>query len=379
MSTEWIPFNRPFVAPESAEQIVHTLEARRLSGAGPLGDEAERLLSPHVGGGRALLTTSGTHALELMVHLIGIKPGDEVIVPSFTFSSTAAAVVMAGGTPVFVDVDDFLAVHPDRVAEAVTPKTRAVIVVHYAGIPGDLSALRDVTDDSGITLLEDNAHGLGASFQGKPLGSLGLLSAQSFHETKNIQCGEGGAVIVNDDALVERAEVLREKGTNRSRFFRGEVDKYTWIDTGSSWVMSEILAGVLVTQLRHFNSIQARRHRVWGAYHDGLSDWAATHGVLTPQVPTGAAHPAHLYFLRLPTGLRRADFIGHLSARGIHATFHYQPLHSSTAGQRFGRVVGDMATTDALAENLVRLPLWPEMTEAQIGRVVEAVQETEPA
>lgn len=373
-----IPFNIPYIPDDALPNIVKAVEARRLSGAGPLGEEAEGLLSPLVGGGRALLTTSGTHALELMVRLIGVGPGDEVIVPSFTFSSTAAAVVMAGATPVFVDVDETLAVQAERVAEAVTAKTRALIVVHYAGIAGDIDGLRDVVEGSGIRLLEDNAHGLGGSFRDEALGSLGLLSAQSFHETKNVQCGEGGAVIVNDPDLVARAEVLREKGTDRSRFFRGEVDKYTWIDMGSSWVMSEVLAGMLVAQLREFDHIQARRHRIWNAYQAGIEGWAERYGARTPAVPSISHHPAHLYFLRLPPHLPRDEFIRHLSSRGVHATFHYQPLHSSAAGRKFGRAVGDMANTDALADDLVRLPLWPDMSDEQVERVVAAVTEVGP-
>jgi dTDP-4-amino-4,6-dideoxygalactose transaminase len=307
--------------------------------------------------------------------LLDVGPGDEVIVPSFTFVSTANAYALQGATPVFVDVrPDTLNIDPDAVEAAITDRTRAIVVVHYAGVACEMEAIDALAARHGLAVIEDNAHGLGGGYRGQPLGSFGVLATQSFHETKNVQCGEGGALVLNDPALVRRAEIIREKGTNRSEFFRGLVDKYRWVDIGSSYLPSEILAAFLAGQLESFQQIQKLRHAAWSAYHERLAQWCAEHGVASPTVPAGAEHPAHLYYLILPDLQARQGLLRHLAERGIQATFHYQSLHSSPAGLRFGRIgPGGCPQTDLAADRLLRLPLFAGMTDEELNRVVDGV------
>ncbi|WP_380167454.1 dTDP-4-amino-4,6-dideoxygalactose transaminase [Jannaschia sp. R86511] len=369
-----IRFSKPWSAPGELDNLTRALASGHLHGDGPFTAAASQRLRDLTGTGKALLTSSCTHALELAGLLLDLQPGDEVVVPSFTFSSTAAAVAIRGATPVFVDVDPLtLNVDPAQVAAAVTDRTRAVYVVHYGGVAVDVPAVRAAAGDD-VVVVEDNAHGLGASVDGRLLGSLAPLAAQSFHDTKNVQCGEGGALLVNDERFAERAEIIREKGTNRVKFLRGQVDKYTWVDVGSSYLPSELQAALLLAQLDAFDSIQALRHRVWDGYAEALPGWAADNGVRLMHVPDGVKHPAHLFYLQMPSHEDQGGLISALKADGVTATFHYQPLHSSPAGRALGRTgAAGCPVTDRAAETLVRLPLHPGMTEADVQRVVDLV------
>jgi dTDP-4-amino-4,6-dideoxygalactose transaminase len=370
-----IPFNRAVFDGDELAYVTSALAEGRVAGAGPFTRRAEALLEEGHGSGRTLLTTSCTHALELSALLLDLQPGDEVLVPAFTFVSTAAAFLLHGGTPVFVDVrDDTLNMDPDLAEAAITPRTRAICIVHYAGVAATPDRFRALADRHGLVLVEDNAHGLLGGFHGRRLGTFGELSTLSFHETKNISAGEGGALHVNDPALFERAEILREKGTDRSRFLRGQVDKYTWVDVGSSWVVSDLLAAVLVGQLERFDAIQARRRVVWDRYDGALSGWAAERGVRTPVVPEGCDHTAHMYYLRFDGVETRTRFIDHLRDHGVAAVFHYQPLHLSTVGERLGGRPGQHPVTEAAADDLVRLPLHVGLTDDDVARVLDAVK-----
>jgi dTDP-4-amino-4,6-dideoxygalactose transaminase len=308
--------------------------------------------------------------------LIDLAPGDEVICPAFTFVSTANAVALRGARPVFVDVRaDTLNLDERLVEAAITPRTRAVIVVHYAGVACEMDEITALASRHGLRVIEDNAHGLFGKYKGRPLGSLGALSALSFHETKNLTCGEGGALLLNDPALLDRAEIIREKGTNRSRFFRGEVDRYTWVDIGSSYLPSELLGAYLWAQLESAEAIQRRRHEIWDAYARGLEAWACAAGVRLPIVPAHCAHPAHIFYLLMPTLERRTSLIQHLRQRQILAPFHYLPLHLSDVGRRYGGVDGQCPVTEDVADRLVRLPLFYQLSREDQSRVIEAIQE----
>jgi dTDP-4-amino-4,6-dideoxygalactose transaminase len=376
MTSPKVPFNRPYVSGLEATYIAEALASGHLSGDGAFTKRASAALSRIIGSRAALLTTSCTHALEMSAILLDLQPGDEVILPSFTFCSTANAYALRGATPVFVDSrPDTLNIDEKLIEGAITERTKAIVVVHYAGIACDLDAITGIAGRHGLALIEDNAHGLGATYKGRQLGSFGALATQSFHETKNIQCGEGGALVINDERYLHRAEIVREKGTNRSQFFRGMVDKYRWIDLGSSYLPSEILAAFLAAQLEKFEDIQAQRHAVWNTYHEQLADWSLANDVVRPTVPIEAKHPAHLYYLLLPNPANRQGLLEHLAERGIHATFHYQPLHSAPAGRQYGRVGSpDFAVTESVADTLIRLPLFAGMAASELERVVEGVR-----
>lgn len=368
-----IPYNRPHRTGREEVLIGEALASGHWRGDGRFTARASELVSAAVGGGKVLLTTSCTHALEMSALLLGVGPGDEVIVPAFTFVSTANAFALRGARVVFADVDArTLNLDAADVARKVTARTRAVAVVHYAGVAADVEAIAAAAP--GAAIVEDNAHGLFGRWRGRALGSLAPLATQSFHDTKNLGCGEGGALVLNDAAYVERAEIIREKGTDRSRFFRGQVDKYTWVDLGSSYLPSEILAAVLVAQLEGADAIQAARQAVWARYHAELADWAASHGVQQPHLPAGAEHPAHIYWMRVRDLEIRQRMIAHLGECGVRATFHYQPLHLSEVGRAAGGAVGDCPVTEAAADTLVRLPLFADLTEAEVDRVVESVR-----
>jgi dTDP-4-amino-4,6-dideoxygalactose transaminase len=370
-----IPFNRPFVAPATFDRIREAVANLHLSGDGPLTRRCHALLAEDLGGAPILLTTSCTHALELAALLLAIEPGDEIIVPSFTFVATVNAFVLHGARPVFVDIRaDTLNLDERLIEAAITPRTKAIIVVHYAGIACEMDAVLATAERHGIPVVEDNAHGLFGAYRGRPLGTFGRLATLSFHETKNVSCGEGGALVVNDRALLARAEVLREKGTDRSRFFRGEVDKYGWVDVGSSWLPSEILAAVLLAQLEMRQEIQRRRAAVWNGYRDALADWAGAAGIRLPVVPAHCTNPYHLFYLVLPSLAARQALIAHLGARGIHAVFHYLPLHRSTMGRRVAARGAHCPVTESVSDGLVRLPFYNEMTSAEHERVVAAVR-----
>jgi len=370
-----IPFNRPFVGSASELGISRALSSGHLSGDGPETIRASMELSKIVGCKKILLTPSCTHALELSTYLLGLSEGDEVVVPSFTFTSTANCIVLAGGTPVFVDVEDeTLNISAQLIEPAITTRTKAIIVVHYAGVAVDMDPIIDLAKKFSLVVIEDNAHGLGGTYNNRTLGSIGTLSTLSFHETKNIQCGEGGALAINDATFIEPAEVFREKGTNRSKFFRGQVDKYTWVGAGSSLLLSDILAGILNGQLESLDTIQEKRLRIWNSYFEQLFDWSEQNGFRLPTTPEYSKHPAHIFYMRGPGLSERTKLISACKNLGVVLTFHYQALHNSEAGQRYGKMRSDLPVSESASNDLVRLPIWPDMTELQIEMVIETVK-----
>jgi len=368
-----IPFNRATVADSQLEYVRAAFDSHHVSGDGPFARRAEKLLEGATGAARALLTTSCTHALEMSALLLDFEPGDEVVVPAFTFVSTINAFALRGAKPVFCDVrSDTLNLDESLLADKITARTKAIVPVHYAGVGCEMDEILQIAASRGIAVVEDNAHGLFGSYKGKPLGSFGALATQSFHETKNFSCGEGGAILVNDESFVERAEILREKGTNRSRFFRGQVDKYTWVDLGSSWVLSDVLGATLLAQLEARRSIQERRARIWERYAEGLADWARTQGVRLPVVPVHCEQSFHMFYLVFPDLGRRTAFIDHLGKAGIKAVFHYQSLHLSPMGLELGTArEGDCPVTEKVADCLVRLPFYADLSESEQSRVIE--------
>ena len=369
-----IPFNRADISEIDQSYISKSIENGHISGNGNFGKLAEEFFEKSLRVRRSLLTTSCTHALEMCALLLNLKDGDEVIVPSFTFVSTASAFLMHGAKPVFVDVDEAtLNIDARNIEAAITSKTRAVCVVHYAGVAVDLDAIQSLCDKHGIVLIEDNAHGLFSTYKQKSLGSFGSLATLSFHETKNITCGEGGAILINEASFIERAEILREKGTDRSRFLRGQVDKYTWVDLGSSWVISDILAAILMSQLERSDEIQKKRRHAFDFYERELSSWATNLGFRRPVVPEYCQHSSHMYFLRLHGIDQRDRFIDHLKNLGISAVFHYQPLHLSYVGKSLGGKVGQCPVSEEAGDCLVRLPLFSLLNESQLERVASAV------
>ncbi|HEX5246677.1 MAG TPA: dTDP-4-amino-4,6-dideoxygalactose transaminase [Gaiellaceae bacterium] len=369
-----VPFNAAYVAGGELDYIRDAIENTRLAGNGPYCEWCAGWLQERTGAARVLLTHSGTAALEMAALLAGIGPGDEVIMPSFTFTSTANAVVLRGGVPVFVDIrPDTLNIDEERVPAAITSRTRAVFPVHYAGVGAEMDVLSAIASEAGLVLVEDAAQGLLSTYRDKPLGSFGPFAALSFHETKNIICGEGGALLVNDPHMVERAEMVHEKGTDRGRFFRGEVDKYTWQDTGSSFLLGELGAGFLRAQLEAADRIQALRRATWDSYHRAFEPYEAAGLLRRPVVPDACEHNAHIYYLLLGSGEERDLLIRGLAERGVSAVFHYVPLHSSPAGRRFGRVVGDLQATDNVSERLLRLPLWAGMESRHVEHVISSV------
>jgi dTDP-4-amino-4,6-dideoxygalactose transaminase len=369
-----IPFNKPSLAGKELNYVADAVIGGHSAGDGRYTKACNAFLESALGAPRVLLTTSCTHALEMASMLLRISPGDEVIVPSFTFVSTANAFAIHGAKPVFVDVrPDTLNLDHAQLAGAITDRTRAIVPVHYAGVGCEMSCILELAQARGIAVVEDNAHGLFARYAGRPLGTFGCLATQSFHETKNVTCGEGGALVINDPALVERAEIIREKGTNRSRFFRGQVDKYTWVDLGSSYLPSDILAGFLLAQLEASAQIQEQRRRIWRRYDNSLCEWASAHGIRQPFVPPLCEQGYHMYYLILPSLEVRQRFIDFLKARGIMAVFHYLPLHLSEMGMRFGGRAGQCPVTEDVSDRLVRLPFFNSLTEAEQSEVIEAI------
>ena len=374
-----IYFNRPDITASDRDYLAEAITSGHSSGNGMFTQRVEEQIRSTTGTGRALLTTSCTHALEMSALLCNLAPGDEVIVPSYTFVSTASAFALFGAKPVFVDSrQDTLNIDALLIDAAITPRTRAICVVHYGGIACEMEQILAIARAHNLTVIEDNAHGLFAKYKGKYLGTFGSLATQSFHETKNITCGEGGALLVNDAPLVERAEILREKGTNRSRFLRGQVDKYTWVDIGSSWVMSDLLAAILCGQLQRSTAINARRVDIWNRYDAELLEWADLHGVMRPYVPAGSEHVGHMYHLRFARADQRTRFIAHMKAHQILCVFHYQPLHSSPIGQRFGSFVGQCPVSEHAGDCLVRLPIFNTFTESEQTRVIETTTNFTP-
>lgn len=377
MSAPPVSFNRPFATGREHRYIQEAIDGLRLSGNGRFTRLCQAWLEERTGCGKALLTHSCTAALEMAAILAEIGPGDEVILPSYTFVSTANAFVLRGGVPVFVDVrPDTLNLDETKVEAAVTSRTRAIVPVHYAGVGCAMDAIGDIARRHGLLVIEDAAQGLMSTFRDRPLGGIGHLAALSFHETKNVICGEGGALLVNDPRLVERAEIVWEKGTDRSRFFRGEVDKYSWVDVGSSFLPSEIEAAFLWAQLEEAEAITRARREIWDAYHEAFAGLEAKGRLRRPVVPPDCRHNAHLYYLLTENLEARTRLIAGLRERGIQALFHYVPLHSAPAGRRYGRAAGELLHTDAAADRLVRLPLWTGMDGETVARVVEAVRES---
>ena len=373
-----IPFNRADIGKHDLELLSDSISAGHISGNGPFTKQAEARITEILGNDKTLLTTSCTHALEMAALLLRLQPGDEVIVPAFTFVSTASAFMLYGAKPVFVDVrQDTLNIDIDQVEAAITSRTKAICVVHYGGIACEMERLVKISRDNNLVLIEDNAHGLFAKYKGKYLGTFGSLATQSFHETKNITCGEGGALIINDPSLSERAEILREKGTDRTKFLRGQVDKYTWVDVGSSWVISDLLAAILYGQLLRADEIYLQRIKIWSRYHNELASWASSNSVITPTVPDGCEHTGHVYHLRFQRGIQRDKFIEHLKNLDIYAVFHYQPLHLSTVGRSIGRD-GQFPITESAGDCLIRLPLFNTMSEDEQSHVIESVKVFNP-
>lgn len=370
-----IPFNRAKIGAEEKSALLASASGSHHSGGGPFTEAAERLLSDMHLGAPALLTSSCTHALEMAARLLGLGDGDEVIVPSYTFVSSALAFVMTGAKPVFVDVrNDNLNLDESLIQEAISPATKAIVVVNYGGISADYSKIKRVAEENGLWVIEDNAHGLGAFGQGGvPLGTFGDISTVSFHETKNVSCGEGGAIILNNFSLLERAEILRDKGTNRSQFFRGMTDKYRWVDYGSSWIVSDLLASVLPSQLSKIQEINECRRTIWHKYSQGLSDWARAEGVrLQPEPKT--TFSAHLFYLRLPDLESRTRLIQHLENVKIGSAFHYQALNTSPMAKKLSPRLSVCPVSEEVSDTLLRLPVHLSLKDADVNRVIEAVR-----
>ena len=369
-----VPFNKPSVEGREIELVREAISALHISGDGLFTKQANAMLESILGAPKVLLTTSCTHALEMSAILLDIQPGDEVIVPSFTFVSGVNAFVLRGATPVFADIrPDTLNIDESAIDRLITPRTRAIAPVHYAGVACDMDAIMEIANRHRIDVVEDNAHGLFGSYHGRPLGTFGRLATLSFHETKNINCGEGGALVINDPALVERAEIIREKGTNRSRFFRGQVDKYTWVDIGSSYLPSDMLAAYLVGQIERAEVIQSKRRRVWEHYDVDLADWASREGIQTPAVPDGCQQPFHMYYIVFPSMDERTSMIAHLAERKIFAVFHYLPLNASEMGMRFGGRAGQCPVAESVSGRLLRLPFYNNLTDSEQSRVIDAI------
>jgi dTDP-4-amino-4,6-dideoxygalactose transaminase len=370
-----VDFNRPLPVGKEQEYILQALQSGHISGDGPFTKKCHALLQEFLGVPQVLLTTSCTHALEMAALLLQLRPGDEVILPDFTFVSTVNAFVLRGAKPVFVDIrPDTLNIDETKLADAMSPRTRAVVPVHYAGVGCEMDVILDATKSRGVAVVEDNAHGLFGRYKGRYLGTFGALAAQSFHETKNFSCGEGGALIINDPSMKDRAEIIREKGTNRSRFFRGQIDKYTWVDIGSSYLPSDILAAYLFGQLEQRARIQTHRQNAWNTYAVGLKDWAEKHEIQLPKVPEHCEQPFHMFYMLMPNLELRTRFIKHLRERGVYAVFHYLPLHLSDMGRKLGGREGDFPVTERVSDQLVRLPLHNLITGDEQEEVIEAIQ-----
>jgi dTDP-4-amino-4,6-dideoxygalactose transaminase len=369
-----IPFNRPCLAGREYEYIAQAIANGHASGDGPFTRKCHQLLERELGVRRVLLTTSCTHALEMAALLLECGVGDEVIVPSFTFVSTANAFALRGARLVFADIrPDTLNLDEEKLESLITPRTKAIVVVHYAGVPCAMEPILSIAARHGVRVVEDNAHGLFSRYRGTYTGTFGCLATQSFHETKNFTCGEGGALVINDAELVERALVIREKGTNRNRFFRGEVDKYTWVDLGSSYLPSDLLAAFLYAQLEARENIQIKRRRVWSRYYESLSEWAARNDVRLPVIPDDCDQAYHMFYMLLPSEKDRASLIAHLKSQSILSVFHYTPLHLSEAGMRFSARTTKCPVAEDISNRLLRLPFYNDLAEDEQDRVIGTV------
>jgi len=371
-----IPFNRAALVGNEWKYLAEAVRMGHISGDGFYTLRCHDFLERELGVRKALLTTSCTHALELAALLLDLKEGDEVVMPAFTFVSIANAFVLRGARPVFADIrPDTLNLDEKKLPNLITRNTRAIVPVHYAGVGCEMDRILEVARKQNLAVIEDNAHGLFGKYRGRFLGTFGCLATQSFHETKNVTCGEGGALLINDERYIERAEIIRQKGTDRTRFLRGEVDKYSWIDVGSSYLPSDILAAFLLAQLEARERIQAVRQRIWERYYDELTDWADGNGVRLPVVPADCNQAYHLFYLLLPSLQERQRFIAHLKERAILSVFHYVPLHTSEMGRRYGGVLGDCPVAEMVGDRLVRLPFYNELSETEQSRVIDAIHE----
>jgi len=376
LSAYKIPFNKPALVGNEIEYIVQAVRGGHTSGDGPFTKKCQSIFEDALGVSKVLLTTSCTHALEMAALLLDIQPGDEVITPSFTFVTTVSAFVMRGARPIFVDIrPDTLNIDEKLISDLITPYTKAIIPVHYAGVGCEMDAICKIAKHRNIPIVEDNAHGLFAKYKGKNLGTLGALATLSFHETKNIVCGEGGALLINDEQYIERAEIIREKGTNRSQFFRGQVDKYTWVDLGSSYVPSDILAAYLLAQLETKERVQMQRKRVFEYYATHLQDWARTHDVCLPIIPSHCEQSYHMFYMILPSKKKQQDLISHLKNKGILSVFHYQPLHLSPMGQAWDYQESNCPVTRDISDRILRLPFYNELSFEEQETVCTAIFE----
>jgi len=371
-----VPFNRASLLGNEMEYVARAISTSRIAGDGEFTRRCSTLLEQALGVPRVLLTTSCTHALEMTALLLDIGPGDEVIIPSFTFVSTVNAFVLRGATPVFIDVhESTLNLDESQLERRISRRTKAVVPVHYAGVGCAMERIMEIALAHRVAVIEDNAHGLFGKYGGRYLGTFGTFGTQSFHETKNFVCGEGGAILLNDPAYIERAEIIREKGTDRSRFFRGQVDKYTWVEPGSSYLPSDILAAFLLGQLEQRDAVRERRRKIWDRYQAGIAPWAAGAGLRLPVIPAGCEHPYHMYYLLTPSLAKRQALIAHLRERGIAAVFHYLPLHLSGMGRRLGGKPGDCPVTEDVSERLLRLPFYYDLTDEAQDAVIRALKE----
>jgi len=371
-----IPFNCPVALGKEFDYIRQAIANRHISGDGPFTKKCHALLEEALDVPKVLLTTSCTHALEIAALLLGMQPGDEVIVPSFTFVSTVNAFVLRGVKPVFIDIrPDTLNLDETQLEDLITPRTEVIIPMHYAGVGCEMDTICKIATLHGIPIVEDNAHGLFGKYRGRYLGTFSALATQSFHETKNFTCGEGGALLINDEQYIERAEIIREKGTNRAQFFRGEVDKYTWRDVGSSYLPSDILAAFLYAQLECRDRIQAMRQQVWEYYAEHLRDWAEANGVSMPFVPSYCEQTYHMFYLLMPSLEKRTALIAHLKNQGIQSVFHYLPLHLAPMGRKWGYQEGDFPVTENVSNRLVRIPFYNELGKDEQEYVCKAIME----
>ena len=369
-----INFNKAYLAKNEVAYIQQALQTRHISGDGDFTNKCHSFLEKELGVPKVLLTTSCTHALDMSALLLGLKPGDEVIVPDFTFVSTVNAFVLRGAKPIFCDIHpDTLNLDEKLMEGLITPKTKAIYLVHYAGVGCEMNTIMDIAAKHHIPVVEDNAHGLFGKFRGKNLGTFGCMAAQSFHETKNFTCGEGGALLINDPKYFEEAEIIREKGTNRSRFFRGQVDKYTWVNVGSSYLPSDILAAILFSQLEEKELIQNKRRKMWDRYELELSKWSLENKVKLPTVPDYCDQAYHMFYMLLPDLKRRQDLIEYLKTLNILAVFHYLPLHLSEMGRKFGGNEGDCPITEKISDQIIRLPFYNDLTQAEQSKVIDSI------
>lgn len=376
MANQNIPFNKPFMTGKELYYIAEAKFGNMLAGDGPFTKRCHQWLQQRTGCAKALLTHSCTAALDMAALLLDIQPGDEIIMPSYTFVSTANAFVLRGGVPVFVDIrEDTLNLDEQLIEAAITHRTKAIVPVHYAGVACEMGTILEIARRHGLKVVEDAAQGVMASYKGRALGSIGDLGAYSFHETKNVISGEGGALLVNDPALAMRAEIIREKGTDRSRFFRGEVDKYTWQEVGSSFLPGELIAAFLWAQLEEAEALTAERLTIWSRYNEALEPLEAKGLLRRPIVPVDCQHNAHMYYVLLAPKIDRQAVLNEMKRNDIFSVFHYVPLHSSPAGLRYGKSQGELDVTNRQAERLIRLPLWVGLAEGQQGKVVEVIHD----